>query len=425
MKPARLDSAWAALRDQLAEKGIDIREVQKKVMDLWIELPSWAFGNSGTRFKVFKEPGIPRDPFEKMEDAAQVLKFTGVSKSVALHIPWDKVDDYAKLRKHAASLGLKIGSISPNIFQEYDYKFGSLAHSDARVRAKAMAHFRECVQIVKDTGSVLFTPWMADGTNYPGQGDFRRRRRWMEEGFRTIYGELPKSVRMLIEYKFFEPAFYHTDIADWGISLQLAQALGDRAQVLVDLGHHALGTNIEWIVAMLIDFKKLGGFHFNSKKYADDDLTVGSTNPYELFLILNEIVAGELDPSVNGALDVAYMIDESPTLKPKIESMIQSVSNVQETYARALLVDRKALAVAREANAVIDAEEALTDAFRTDVRPLLAKARIERGLDPNPLAAFRRTDYVAQIVKARGFGEAAPAARGSARKKVREAAGWT
>ncbi|NUM55173.1 MAG: L-rhamnose isomerase [Candidatus Hydrogenedentes bacterium] len=377
----------------------DLGPIKERIKRHHIETPSWAYGNSGTRFKVFPQEGVPRNPFEKMEDAAIVHKFTGVAPSVAIHIPWDKVDDFTALNAYAKQLGVRIGAINPNLFQDDDYKLGSLTHEDARVRRKALEHLIECIEIAKASDSDILSLWFADGTNYPGQGDFRRRKRWMQEGLQACYDAMPPNMRMLVEYKFFEPAFYHTDIADWGMSYAFCKRLGDRAQVLIDLGHHALGTNIEHIVAFLIDEGKLGGFHFNNKKYADDDVSVGSINPYELFLIYNELVAAEDDPAAR--MNVAYMIDQSHNLKSKIEEMIQSVVNCQAAYARASLVDRRALREAQENGDIVAAEETLQAAYQTDVRPLLGQVRAEMGIDPSPLAAFRASGYLEKVRKAR------------------------
>ncbi|MCD6520608.1 MAG: L-rhamnose isomerase [Anaerolineae bacterium] len=391
----RWREAYKLLADDLGARGIDVEKVKAALKKQWIETPSWGYGDSGTRFKVFKQPGAARTPFEKIADAAQVHKFTGIAPSVALHIPWDKVDDYRELKEYAESLGLKLGAINPNLFQDDDYKLGSVCHPDPAVRQKAVEHILECIEIAKTVGSQIISLWLADGTNYPGQDSFRARRHRLIEALQQAYAAMPAPMRLLIEYKFFEPAFYHTDLGDWGMALLTAQKLGERAQVLVDLGHHPLGTNIEQIVAILIDEGRLGGFHFNNKKYADDDLTVGSINPYELFLIFNELIAGELDPSVD--MNVAYMIDQSHNVKPKIEAMIQSVLNVQETYAKALLIDREKLTEAQLAGDIVRAEETLLEAYRTDVRPLLAAVREEMGLHPDPLAAYRASGYYEKI----------------------------
>ena len=394
------DEAYRVLTDDLAARGLEVEGIKAALKAQRIETPSWGYADSGTRFKVFAQPGAARTIREKLADAAQVHKFTGVAPSVALHIPWDQVDDYGELAAYAETLGLKLGAINPNLFQEDDYKLGSVCHPDPAVRRMALDHILECIDIAETVGSDLISLWLADGTNYPGQDSFRARKRRLVESLSQAYAAMPPPMRLLIEYKFFEPAFYHTDLGDWGMALLAAQKLGERAQVLVDLGHHPLGTNIEQVVAILIDEGRLGGFHFNSKKFADDDLTVGSINPYELFLIFSELIDGERDPAVE--MDVAYMIDQSHNVKHKIEAMIQSVVNVQVAYARALLIDRAGLAKAQLAGEIVQAEEILLDAFRTDVRPLLAAVREEMGLDPDPLAAYRASEYTQRICAERG-----------------------
>jgi L-rhamnose isomerase / sugar isomerase len=371
-------------------------EIKAQLKAQRIETPSWGYADSGTRFKVFEQPAAAVTLQEKLEDAAQVHKFTGVAPSVAIHIPWDKTDDWPGIRKLAADLGLTIGAVNPNLFQEPDYMVGSLCHPLAKVRKKAIDHMLECVEIAKNTGSDIISLWMADGTNYPGQDNFRKRKHYLQEALAECYGPISKAgMRLLIEYKFFEPAFYSTDIPDWGLAYVLALKLGEHAQVLVDLGHHAHGVNIEQIVATLLDEGKLGGFHFNNRKYADDDLTVGSINPYELYLIYNELVGAELDPSTKAcAQKVAYMIDQSHNDKGKIEATIQSVMMIQEAYAKALLVDRDALKKAQDSADIVGAEECVRDAFNTDVRPLLREVRQELGIDPEPIKAFRASGYV-------------------------------
>jgi L-rhamnose isomerase/sugar isomerase len=367
-----------------------------------IETPSWAFGNSGTRFKVFEQQGVPRTPFEKLDDAAQVHRFTGVAPSVAIHIPWDRVDDYSLLAKHAAEVGLRIGAVNPNVFQDDDYRLGSVCHPDETVRRKATAHLLECVDIARETGSDTLSLWFADGTNYPGQDSMRDRQRRIGECLATVYAAMPDEMGMLLEYKPFEPAFYHTDVADWGISYSHCLRLGERANVLIDTGHHAPGTNIEWIVATLLHLGRLGGFHFNSRNYGDDDLMVGAADPFELFLIMNEIVdAGALDG------EVAFMLDQCHNIEPKIPAQIRSIMNVQEATAKALLVDRDALAAAQRDGDVLAAHGALMDAFATDVRPLLAEVRGDLGLDPDPIAAYGRSGYAEKIVSERVGGRAA------------------
>jgi len=391
-----LGNEYQRLADRLAAQRVDIESVKSALKAQQVETPSWGYGDSGTRFQVFHFPGAARDIWEKLQDAAQVHQHTGICPSVAIHIPWDRVEDYGELVEYAESLKLEIGAVNPNLFQEQEYKLGSLCHPDPAVRAKAAAHILECINIAEEVGSDIISLWLADGTNYPGQDNFRRRKHRLEEGLVEVYGALPGWMRLLIEYKFFEPGFYHTDVADWGMAYALARNLGPQAQVLIDLGHHSLGTNIEHIVAFLIDEGKLGGFHFNSKKYADDDLTSGSINPYELFLIYNELIDGARDP------EVAYMIDQSHNVKPKIEAAIQSVVNLQTAYAKTLLVDRKRLAEAQQAGDIVAAEETLQAAFQTDVRPLLVKVREEMGVPADPLAAFRASGYQERIAEERG-----------------------
>ncbi len=297
---------------------------------------------------------------------------------------------------------LKIGAVNPNLFQDDDYKLGSICNPDAGVRRKTVDHIKECVNIAKTTGSSIISLWIPDGTNYPGQDSFRARKGRLEETLTEVCESLSADMRLLIEYKFFEPSFYHTDVFDWGSAFWLSKKLGDKAQVLVDLGHHPPGANIEQIVAFLLDEKKLGGFHFNDKKYADDDLVVGSIKPYELFLIYNELVGAAFDATTaSTAENVAYMIDQSHNIKNKIEAMIQSVINIQIAYAQALLIDRVFLKAAQDEGRVLDAEECLKDAFNTDVRPVLGEIREEMGIDHDPLSAYRRSGYNERILKER------------------------
>jgi L-rhamnose isomerase/sugar isomerase len=366
-----------------------------------IELPSWAFGNTGTRFKVFAQPGVPRNAYEKIADAAQVHAFTGVAPSVALHIPWDKVDDYADLAKHAAEGGVALGTINANVFQDDDYKLGSVCHPDPRVRRKAMAHLLECVDIMDVTGSRDLKLWFADGTNYPGQDSIRARQDRLAEALAEVYRRLGPGQRLLLEYKLFEPAFYATDVPDWGVAYAHCLALGDRAQVVVDTGHHAPGTNIEMIVAVLLRAGKLGAFDFNSRFYADDDLMVGAADPFQLFRIMHEVVQGGGYAPEAG---IAFMLDQCHNIEPKIPGQIRSVMNVQEATAKALLVEDGALAAAQQAGDVLGANAVLMDAYATDVRPLLAELRGEGGLDPDPMAAYARSGYAERIVAERAGG---------------------
>lgn len=369
-----------------------------------IELPSWAFGNSGTRFKVFSQPGVPRSPEEKIADAAVVHKYTGVAPSVALHIPWDKVDDYAALGAYAKEQGVRLGAINSNVFQDDDYKLGSVTNPDPRIRRKATDHLLECIDIMDATGSRDLKLWFSDGTNYPGQDDLWDRQDRLAEALREVYDRLGDDQRMLLEYKLFEPAFYATDVPDWGTSYAHCLELGPKAVVCIDTGHHAPGTNIEFIVAFLLRAKKLGAFDFNSRFYADDDLMVGAADPFQLFRIMNEIVRGDaLDPDRG----IAFMLDQCHNIEAKIPAIIRSVMNVQEATAKALLVDRDALRKAQQDGDVLAANAAIMDAFNTDVRPLLADLRIAQGLDPDPVAAYHRSGYFEQITKDRADGQQA------------------
>jgi len=369
-------------------------QIADRLAEQEIELPSWAFGNSGTRFKVFGTPGTPRTPEEKISDAAQVHEHTGLSPKVALHIPWDLVDDYGALRSHAEGLGVALGTVNSNTFQDDDYKFGSLTHTDARIRQKAIDHHFECIEVMNATGSRDLKIWLADGTNYPGQGDIRGRQDRLAESLATIYARLGDSQRLVLEYKFFEPAFYHTDVPDWGTSYTQVAALGDRAVVCLDTGHHAPGTNIEFIVAQLLRLGKLGSFDFNSRFYADDDLIVGAADPFQLFRILFEVVRGG---GYGAGSDVAFMLDQCHNVEDKITGQMRSVLNVQEMTARALLVDREALAAAQEEADVLGANAVLMDAFYTDVRPMLASWRESRGLPADPIAAYKASGYKERI----------------------------
>jgi L-rhamnose isomerase/sugar isomerase len=369
-----------------------------------IELPSWAFANSGTRFKVFTQPGVPRTPEEKIDDAAQVHAFTGVAPIVSLHIPWDAVDDYAALAKHAAAAGVQLGGINANVFQDDDFRLGSVTNANPAIRRKAVEHLLSCIDVMDATGSRNLKLWFSDGTNYPGQDDIRVRQDRLAEALATVYERLGPNQRMLLEYKLFEPAFYTMDVPDWGTAYVHCLQLGDRAQVVVDTGHHAPGTNIEFIVAVLLRAGKLGGFDFNSRFYADDDLMVGAADPFQLFRILHEVArAGALAPEAG----VAFMLDQCHNIEPKIPAQIRSVMNVQEATAKALLIDTDALARAQEAGDVLGAHAVLMDAFASDVRPLLAETREDMGLDPDPVAAFLRSGYTEMIAMARAGGQQA------------------
>jgi L-rhamnose isomerase/sugar isomerase len=372
----------------------DLAAVKEAVAALKIELPSWAFGNSGTRFKVFAQPGVPRSPREKIDDAAKVHELTGAAPKVALHIPWDSVPDFGDLAAYARDAGVAVGTINANVFQDADFMLGSVANPDPGVRRKAVDRLLECVDVMDATGSADLKLWFADGTNYPGQDDIRDRQERLAESLAVVYERLGASQRLLLEYKLFEPAFYATDVPDWGTALLHCLALGSRAAVVVDTGHHAPGTNIEFIVAMLLRQGRLGGFDFNSRFYADDDLMVGAADPFQLFRILREVVAAD---ALSGA-GVAFMLDQCHNIEPKIPAQIRSVMNVQEAAAKAALVDAAALAAAQQSGDVLGAHAVLMDAYNTDVRPLLAQLRAEQGLDPDPVSAYHQSGYQEKIV---------------------------
>ena len=377
-------TTFASIADQLALQAI--------------ELPSWAFGNSGTRFKVFGTPGTPRTVQEKLADAAQVHSFTGLAPSVALHIPWDKVDDYAALAAYAQDLGVALGTINSNTFQDDVYKFGSLTHVDPAIRRRAVDHHLECIDIMDATGSRDLKIWLADGSNYPGQVDLRGRQDRLAESLFQVYDRLGPDQRIVLEYKFFEPAFYHTDVPDWGTSYAQVAALGPKAMVCLDTGHHAPGTNIEFIVMQLLRLGKLGSFDFNSRFYADDDLIVGAADPFQLFRILYQVIRGG---GYGPGSPVAFMLDQCHNVEDKIPGQIRSVLNVQEMTAKALLVDADALAAAEVSGDVLGANGVFMDAFYTDVRADLAAWRESRGLPADPMAAFAATGYLGRIATER------------------------
>jgi L-rhamnose isomerase/sugar isomerase len=382
----------------------DTKAVQLALQDLQVETASWAYANSGTRFKVFAQQGVPRTPYEKIDDAAVVHRLTGAAPTVALHIPWDRVDDYADLARHARDAGVRIGAINANVFQDDDYMLGSVCNPDPVVRRKALDHLIECVDIADATSSRDIKLWFADGLNYPGQDSIRSRQDRLAEALAAVYARLGDGHRILLEYKLFEPAFYVMDVPDWGTAYAHCVQLGDKAQVVIDTGHHAPGTNIEFIVAFLLREGKLGGFDFNSRFYADDDLMVGAADPFQLFRIMHEIVqAGALDPAVG----IAYMLDQCHNIEPKIPAIIRSVLNVQEATAKALLVDAEALAKAQADGDVLAANAVLMDAYNTDVRPLLAEAREAQGSEPDPVAAYHASGYAERIVAERVGGQQA------------------
>lgn len=392
------------LTEKLAARSVDVEKVKARLKSQHIETPSWGFADAGTRFGTYQQEGSAITIEEKIADAAQVNKFTGVAPTVAVHVLWDfpnGVSDAQALSDYAKSLGVAIGAINPNVFQGREYAFGSITSEDSGVRQQAIDHMLYSIEIGKELGSELLSLWFADGTDYPGQGDFRRRKNYVEESLKTVYNAMPDNMRMLIEYKPFEPGFYHTDLADWGMSYVTAQKCGPNAHVLVDLGHHLQGANIEHIVAFLLDEQRLGGFHFNNHKYADDDLTVGSINPYELFLIYNELAKAEDTPNNNPT--VAYMIDQCHTTKQKMDAMIQTIIHIQTAYAKAMCIDRGKLLEAQKANDIVSAETCLQQAFNTDVEPLLKVVREEIEIDPDPLQAFRTSGYWKKISGERGI----------------------
>ena len=373
-----------------------------------IEVPSWGFANTGTRFGKFTQGGAATTIEEKFSDAGQVNLLTGASPTVALHVLWDLPNgkgDVAQIQKLEKQYGVKSGSINPNLFQDQEYKYGSVANPSAEIRGNALAHLLDSVEIGKALGSTDVSLWIADGSNYPGTQSVRRRIEWMQEVLKLTHDALGEGQRMLVEYKPFEPAFYHTDIADWGMALELARFAGPKAKVLVDTGHHYQGTNIEQIVAWLLHLNALGGFHFNDRKYADDDLTLGSIDPYQVFRIFHEI----LSASIQERAGIAFMIDQSHNLKGKMEAMVQTVVTAQELYAKAALVDQEKLAGLQQECRLVEAEECFRGAFWTDVRPLVKDWRTARGLPADPLQTLRDSGYVEKITSERHARNAASA----------------
>ena len=367
-----------------------------------IELPSWGFANTGTRFGKFIQPAAATTTEEKFSDAGQVHLVTGVCPTVALHVVWDcpkGVQSTDEIKRFANRYRVAPGSISPNLFQDQEYKYGSFGNPDESVRQRAMRHTKDSIEIAHRLNSRDISFWFADGSNYPGTANIRKRKQWFVEGLKTAHQHLSPDQRMLVEYKPFEPAFYHTDIADWGMALLLSRAAGPQAKVLVDTGHHYAAQNIEQIVAWLLSENLLGGFHFNDRRYADDDLTMGSIDPYQVFRIFHEIHFFEWETGQRA--DVAYMIDQSHNLKGKIEAMIQTVTIAQQLFAKAALVDTTKLATAQEKCALVDAESLLQDAFATDVRPVICEWRNSKGLPKDPMEAFRESGYLQRITKER------------------------
>ncbi|MBV9981490.1 L-rhamnose catabolism isomerase [Bradyrhizobium sp.] len=411
---ARLEAAtledYDGLKRMLARLGIDADALVQKVMGFGVAIPTWGVGTGGTRFARFPGPGEPRNVFEKVDDCGVIQQLARATPTISPHFPWDKVDDYAALCEKAGAHGLAFDAVNSNTFQdqagqELSYKFGSLSHTDARVRAQAVAHNIECIEIGQKLGSTALTVWIADGSNFAGQSNLTRALDRYLDAMRAIVAALPADWRVFLEHKLYEPAFYSTVISDWGTSFAVAQELGPKAYCLVDLGHHAPNVNIEQIVARLIRFKKLAGFHFNDSKYGDDDLDSGSVEPFRLFLVFNELVDAERRRAEGFA--PAYMIDQSHNVTDPIESLMQSAIELQRAYAQALVVDRAALEAAQEANDALGAHLELKRAFTTDVSPLLAVARQRAGGAIGPIAAYRSSGYRAQKTKER------PAAAGT------------
>jgi len=398
---AALRADYEALGAHLGRRGIDIDAVKAKVAAYGVAIPSWGVGTGGTRFARFPGLGEPRDIFDKMDDCAVIHQLTGATPSVSLHIPWDKADS-AALKAKAEETGLAFDAMNSNTFQdqpgqENSYKFGSLSHTDAPTRQQAVEHNIECIEIGKAIGSTALTVWIGDGSNFPGQTNFTRQFERYLDAMKQVYAKLPDDWRIFTEHKMYEPAFYSTVVQDWGTNYMIATELGPKAFCLVDLGHHAPNVNIEMIVARLIQFGKLGGFHFNDSKYGDDDLDTGSIDPYRLFLVFNELVDSEGTPG----FDPAHMLDQSHNVTDPIESLMVSAMEVQRAYAQALLVDRPALQGFQHENDALMATGTLKNAFRTDVEPILAMARLEKGSAVDPVAAYREARYRAKVASER------------------------
>jgi L-rhamnose isomerase/sugar isomerase len=398
------EDEYAALSRKLARGGVDIEGIVKQVASFAVAVPTWGVGTGGTRFARFAGPGEPRGVFDKLEDCATIQQLTRLTPTCSPHFPWDKVSDYAELAERAKALGVGFDAVNSNTFQDQSsqklsYKFGSLTHADKAVRAQAVAHNRECIEIGQQLGSKALTVWIADGANFAGQSNLNRVLDWYLESMAEIYAALPADWRVFLEHKLYEPAFYSTVISDWGTSLMAAQALGPKAHCLVDLGHHAPNVNIEQIVSRLIRVGKLAGFHFNDSKYGDDDLDAGSIDPFRLFLVFNELV----DARARGApgFDPAYMLDQSHNVTDPIESLMQSAIETARAYAQALLVDRAALAEAQNASDALGGHRLLKAGFLTDVSPILAEARKRGGGALDPIAVYRKSRYRARKTEER------------------------
>lgn len=394
------ENYYKILEGTLHDKNVDSEGIKEKLKNQIIELPSWAVGNSGTRYGTFRDKGAAQTIWHKIDDCAEIQRVGGICPVMASHVLWDVTEDgdYKPVREYAEERGLRIGTVHPNTFMGQQFRFGSVCNPFEDIRISTINHFKDCVRITREMGSKTIGIWLADGTNYPGQDNLRARKRRLYEGLESLYEAMDDDMILLIEYKPFEPAFYTTDIMDWGMSFLLCTKLGDRAKVLVDIGHHLQGVNVEHIIAVLLDERKLGGFHLNNRKYADDDLMVGTTNPLELFLIFNQIIDAEFD---NAGSEINFMLDQSHNIESSIEGIIQSLMNTQTAYAKALIVDRVRLRNAQQNGDVMLANRMIMEAFETDVNPLLAKVRQELGREVDPLLAYRKGKYSEKIAELR------------------------
>ena len=395
---------YQLLCEQLEEKGISVEQVKKKLKEQVVELPSWAVGNSGTRYGTFTDKGAAVTIWDRVDDCAEIQRCLGITPVMATHICWDKTDDgqYTPVKQYAEEKGMRLGTLHPNTFSGQEFRYGSMCSPIEAVREQTKEHFRECVRVARELGSKNIGMWVADGTNYPGQDDLRSRKHRLYEGLKALYDAMDPDMTLLLEYKPFEPFFYTTDVSDWGVSHLMCTKLGDRAKVLVDLGHHVSGVNIEHIISTLLDEGCLGGFHFNNRRYADDDLILGTVNPMEIYLIYKEIVDAELSGLPT---NICYMLDQSHNIENSIEGIIYSVMNIQTAYAKSLIIDRKALKEYQAANDTVMSNKVLMEAFETDVQPLIETVRLEMGLSHvNPLLNYRAGGHQKHIEETRGAG---------------------
>lgn len=396
-----LDQKMGLLDEDLKSRNIDVDDVKSAIKNMVIELPSWAVGNSGTRYGTFRDKGAARTVWDKIDDCAEIQRVLGICPVMASHVLWDVTEDgrYTPVREYAEERGMRIGTVHPNTFAGQEFRFGSLCSPIKEVREQTAAHFKDCVKMAREMGSKVIGMWIADGTNYPGQDSLRERKQRLFDGLKVLYDELDDDMEMVLEYKPFEPFFYTSDVQDWGMSKLMCDKLGDKAKVLVDLGHHLDGVNIEQIISILLDEDKLGGFHFNNRRYADDDLISGTVKPLEMFMIFKEIVDARKD-GINA--DITYMLDQSHNIEPSLEGIIYSVMNIQTAYAKSLIIDRKSLKEAQAANDVIKTNRIIMEAFNTDVEPLIATCRNEMGLsDVDPVNNYRNGGWAKKIAEAR------------------------